>query len=112
MLLQVHTQIDGPRAVVRASGEIDMSTADSLKSEVHAALGRDCTDVTVDLRRVSFIDSVGLGVLVNCHKQLQQSGGAFRIVATNANVLRMFEITGLDNVFTITHSGPLENPVV
>jgi len=57
--------------------------------------------VVVDLSKATFIDSTTLGVLVGGVKRLRPNGGALTIVCTDQNICKIFEITGLDRVFTI-----------
>lgn len=110
MLLHVQSQLEAPRAVVTAVGEMDMSTADLVRVEVLQAFTSGCIDVTIDLSEVTFIDSVSLGVLVGCHKTLRASGGSLRIV-TGKTVRRMLAISGLDQVFTVAESWAAEEQV-
>ncbi len=94
--LRLEPVIAGDCAVVRVSGEIDVSTAPDLRD----ALNRPGTDhVVVDLRGVAFIDSTGLGVLVGALKRLQKRGGSLRIVTDRGRVRRLFEITKLTTAF-------------
>jgi anti-anti-sigma factor len=50
--------------------------------------------VVLDLRRCEWLDSVALGVLVRAHRKL--SLGRLVLVVTAPEILRLFEITGLD----------------
>jgi anti-sigma B factor antagonist len=59
----------------------------------------------VDLSQVSFIDSTGLGVLVGAEKQMRDAGQALRLVVTQPQILRLLELTGLDQVFTVLSNG-------
>jgi len=112
MLLHVQSRFDTPRAIVAAAGEMDMSTADLVRTEVMLAMTNGCTAVTLDLNEVSFIDSVSLGMLVGCHKRLRDlGGGALQIVINNHTVLRMLAITRLDEVFSVVDTRAPEAPV-
>ena len=57
--------------------------------------------VVVDLSAVSFLDSTGLGVLVQALNESTEAGGSLRLVVTDPNVLKVFEVTALDDVFGI-----------
>jgi anti-anti-sigma factor len=63
------------------------------------------------LSRVTFIDSVSLGMLVGCHKTLRAPGGALRIVSGRSTVRRMLAISGLDQVLTVVEPWAIEKPV-
>lgn len=82
-------------------GEVDAHTAPQLKSAIAGALDRGTTELIVDLDRVTFMDSTGLGVLVGGLKRLREVGGELRIVCTRRPILRILEITGLDKVIPL-----------
>ena len=58
-------------------------------------------NVVVDLGRVDFLDSTGLGVLVGAMKRLRVAHGSFGLVCSKEPLLKIFRITALDQVFPI-----------
>jgi anti-sigma B factor antagonist len=58
-------------------------------------------NVVVDLARVDFLDSTGLGVLVGALKRLRAANGTFGLVCAKEPLLKIFRITALDQVFPI-----------
>jgi anti-sigma B factor antagonist len=107
-LLQVDTTIDRDRGHVRLSGEIDLATVDGLRSAVTAAVADGARHVVVDLEQVSYIDSSGLGTLVGAHKRLTGLGGTLVVWCTQPRLLRLFTLTGVDQVLTLAspEAGP------
>jgi len=91
--------IDDTRQVVAVAGEIDLFTAPELKSAEALESGR--TRIVVDLTDTTFLDSTALGVLIGAVKRLRSREGVLTIVNTDANIAKTFEITGLDQIFTI-----------
>lgn len=90
-----------PGARIDASGEIDATTAPALRGDVYAAIDAKPGDViTVDLSKVEFLDSTGLGVLVGALKHARTNGGDLAISGAAPHVWKVFQITGLDKVFT------------
>ena len=59
-------------AVVRVIGELDCATSPRLRDEFIGLINRGIRSVTVDLARLDFIDSTGLGVLVSAMKRLRE----------------------------------------
>jgi len=55
----------------------------------------------VDLEDVGFIDSSGLGVLVQGKKQLDEADGEIALVVHDGPTLKVLAITGLDKVFRV-----------
>ena len=57
--------------------------------------------VIVDLTSVTFLDSTGLGTLVAARNRAEEAGGQLPIIGSGERVLKLFRITGLDEVFEI-----------
>jgi anti-sigma B factor antagonist len=93
--------LDAERHVVAVRGEIDLFTAPELKSTLTGAIDGGKTRVVVDLGETTFLDSTALGVLIGAVKRLRSRDGALTIVNTDENIAKTFEITGLDQIFTI-----------
>ncbi len=101
MELEISDQnVDG-WTVVAASGEIDVAAAPELREQLVAIIGDGTTQLVIDIENVDFIDSTGLGVLVGAIRRARSAGGDLRLVCTNSRLLKVFDVTGLDEVFTI-----------
>ncbi|MEV4139811.1 STAS domain-containing protein [Dactylosporangium sp. NPDC049742] len=88
--------------VVRADGELDVSTAPRLRQAITTALDEGSGTVIVDLTTVTFMDSTTLGVLIGAHNRVRESAsGSLRLVCPEERIRRVFRITGLDNVFPL-----------
>ncbi len=91
-------------AVVAPSGEIDVAAAPALRDALGRLVDEGTTRVVVDLDDVDFIDSTGLGVLVGAVRRARSAEGDLRLVCTNPRILKVFDVTGLDDVFVIGES--------
>jgi anti-sigma B factor antagonist len=89
------------RHLVAVRGEIDLFTAPELKTALATAIERGAAGVVVDLSETTFLDSTALGVLIGAVKRLRARDGRLVIVNQDVNIAKTFEITGLDQVFTI-----------
>ena len=96
--------IDDVRHVIAIGGEIDLFTAPDLKAALIGAIDAGKTRIVVDLSQTTFLDSTALGVLIGAIKRLRTRDGALTIVNTEQTIAKTFEITGLDQIFTITES--------
>jgi anti-sigma B factor antagonist len=92
---------DGGVVAVAVSGEIDLFTAPELKAAIADVVDGGSTRIVVDLTQTTFLDSTALGVLIGAVKRLRSTDGALSIVNTDATIAKTFEITGLDQIFTI-----------
>ena len=85
--------------VVAAPEEIDINNAGCLRETLAAAPeARRHATVVVDMSRTRFCDSAGLHVLVRAHKRALAAGGELRLVISDAAVLRIFAVTGVDSL--------------
>ncbi len=87
--------------VISLTGEVDLYTAPEFKQQLLDVIGKGGSHVVVDLTGTTFIDSTTLGVLVGGVKRLRTNGGQLSLVCSDRNITKIFEITGLDRVFTI-----------
>ena len=94
-------ELDSRTHVIAVSGEIHVSTAPQFSRRLNDAIGQGKTAVVLDLSDVTFIDSTGLSVLLNGLRRVTRRGGRMAIVCTNPTVLRLFQITNLDDTFDI-----------
>jgi anti-anti-sigma factor len=83
-------RLDGQ--TLHVAGEIDVSTSEALRERIDEALRAGT--VTLDMTGVEFIDSAGIGALLQATSEVKGEG-PIRIVASR-QVARFFEITGLD----------------
>jgi anti-sigma B factor antagonist len=90
--------------VLAVSGELDMATAPAVRERLHGLLAEGHEKLIVDLDNVGFLDSTALGVLVGVLKRVRTQDGDLRLVCNQPRVLKVFEITRLDQAFTIRDS--------
>ena len=96
--------LDDERHVIAVRGEIDLFTAPDLKATLLGAIDVGKNLIVVDLTETAFLDSTALGVLIGAIKRVRATDGALAIVNTDPNIAKTFEITGLDQIFTITET--------
>jgi anti-sigma B factor antagonist len=86
-------------SVVSLRGEIDVYTAPRLRQALIDLVEGGATDIVVDMTKVDFLDSTGLGVLVGGLKRVKSKEGELRLVVTAERIMKIFDITGLSKVF-------------
>jgi anti-sigma B factor antagonist len=87
--------------VIHVRGEIDIYTAPRLRELLIYLVSQDSYQLVVDLDKVRFLDSTGLGVLVGGLKRVRAHDGWLDLVCTREPMLKIFRITGLTEVFGI-----------
>jgi anti-sigma B factor antagonist len=104
MIMQIATTPGSDRYVITVSGEVDLATSPDLDAAIIAALDSGAGSLVIDLTDVSFMDSSGLGVIVRGLKRCREADKDLDLVITNERVLKVFGITGLDQVIPIHDS--------
>jgi anti-anti-sigma factor len=94
-------QLEGGTPVVSVMGEVDRVTATALEQALLGVAEDQSGEVIVDLTCCSFLDSRGLNALVETRARLERSHRPLALVLSNPNVLRIFQITGCDELFEI-----------
>ncbi|MGI8678345.1 MAG: STAS domain-containing protein [Jatrophihabitans sp.] len=101
MELSVSHQSVGGHPVVSVSGEVDVYSAPALRESLTELFTSGVDTVVVDLTEVAFLDSTGLGALVEARATTTDAGGSLPLVCNQDRILKLFAITGLDSVFAI-----------
>ena len=104
MHLTVDTRFEHGYNIVTPRGEIDLSTVEVFREVLSELLIQGRVHLLVDLDDTSFFDSMGFGALVGARRKAQAFNGSLGIVCSNPRLLRLFEVTALDRVFTITRT--------
>ncbi|MFG2006948.1 STAS domain-containing protein [Spirillospora sp. NPDC048911] len=92
---------DGELAVVAVSGEIDLHTADTLRTALRELDAAGRHRLVVDFSEVTFCDATGLGALVVAHNRAAEQGGAVRLAGLRPAQRRLLHISGLHRVLTL-----------
>jgi anti-sigma B factor antagonist len=88
--------------IVSVDGELDNATVPALESALLHALDSGAASIVLDLRRVSFIDSIGLRVLVWAARESRGDGDRLRIDCGSGAVRRIIELSTLDRSLPLT----------
>ncbi len=95
-----HNNKDGIE-IVDVEGEIDVYTAPRLRELLIDLVNNGHYQLVVNMEKVEFLDSTGLGVLVGGLKRVRAHDGSLDLVCTQERILKIFRITGLTKVFGI-----------
>jgi anti-sigma B factor antagonist len=91
-------------AVIAVHGELDVNSADALRSALSDGSNGDGRRVVLDLVGTTFIDSTALGIISGASKALARAGGSLTIVASDPRIVRVFKLTGLDRSIRVERS--------
>ncbi len=97
--VEVVTDRDAQRVFVVPHGELDIMTAGELRAALTEAADHGASEVVLDMRRLTFIDSTGIRLLVQTESAARFNGGRFAIIEGGDPVARMLAMTGLSDQF-------------
>lgn len=89
------------RFVVHVSGDLDALNGGELATLLSTAFGAAPEAVVLDLSELSFVDSIGLSVLVTAHNRGQAAGIPFEVHNVPESCMRVLEITRLVEVLDL-----------
>lgn len=101
MNLQVKKTTEGTKHYIEVVGEIDAYTAPKLRAEIIPLAEQQNHIIIVDMSEVTYLDSTGLGVFVGAFKTANKHQSEVILKNMTNRVRRLFDITGLDEIFTI-----------
>ena len=88
-------------------GELDVMHAPELCGAVEEAIARGAREVLVDCRQMEFLDSNGVGALLDLRSQLKALGGVLILFGPRGRVAQTLDVTGLAREFHIVEEpGP------
>ena len=87
--------------VVHLDGKLNMVQAPHFRALIKSHIAAGNNRISIDLTNVNFIDSSGLGALINGLKVTRQAGGDLRIAAPTEQVKLILGLTNLDRVLKI-----------
>lgn len=92
------------RYIVLTINEKNFTSANvsELKAEFAIQVAEGNTFIILNLEHVEFLDSSGLGAILNGDRNAKENGGIFIIYGVNENVMTLFKIAKLDKVLSIT----------
>ncbi|MCX7633269.1 MAG: STAS domain-containing protein [Turneriella sp.] len=92
----------GQHKVVRIIGDVDLYNVGDLKRAVFGLIDEgEVNSLVVDLSKVNYIDSSGVGALVAAHKKMKTQGGKFALLGPTEDVFNILKLATLDQFFKI-----------
>lgn len=89
-------------SVVEVDGRVVLGDGDGeLLEQVRDLLDHGHRRIALDLAGVPYMDSSGVGRLVECYTRVQERDGEIRLVRTSTRVRDLLRITGLDRIFAV-----------
>ena len=91
----------GGVAVVRLAGRLDFTSVTDARDQFASAISAGHRKLIVDLSKVEFVDSAGLGSLIGGMRAARQAGGDLRIANPSEQARMLLSLTSLDQVLKV-----------
>lgn len=91
---------------VQLTGELDISSASGVESRLMEVEQREPERLILDLRRVNFIDSTGLSMIINADGRAKKAGRRFTIVSGDGVPRRILRTVGLEDRLDVLSEPP------
>ena len=92
---------DSEKWIIKLEGEIDIYTAPQLKKVLYSLFDQKLADLSLECSQLNYMDSTGLGVLIGILKKMKEYEKKIYIKNLKTNIKKLFNITGLDNIFIL-----------
>ncbi len=99
--MNISSRMDGDVAILNLSGRLDLTSANELKCASRDIMGTGSRKLILNMGKVDFINSSGLGTLVSILKDVRSANGRLKLSNLAPYVKEIFEITQLTNIFDI-----------
>jgi anti-sigma B factor antagonist len=102
--MDITTRASGEIVILDITGEIDLYNAPEIKDIINKMIEDQKYNVIINLEKVSYIDSSGIGALISSLSNLKKYQGGLKIINVYASVKKVFELTKLTSFFEIYDS--------
>jgi len=95
-------QVEPDLIVVELSGHLNLGNElMSLESAVKRLIQDGARKLVMDLTKLDYIDSAGIGMLVGCNGQMDRAGGKMRVAGAQGSVAKAFGVVHMDRITSL-----------
>jgi stage II sporulation protein AA (anti-sigma F factor antagonist) len=100
--LAIELEVKNNVLCIRLAGELDHHTAEELRQRVTSKIEENkINHIILNLEKLSFMDSSGLGVILGRYKQIKSNGGEMVVCSISPAVKRLFDMSGLFKIIRL-----------
>lgn len=101
--LETHTSIKDSIATIKLTGQVDLTNSYQLKDIIDEQLQQGLIKLIIDTKKLNFIDSSCLGILISSLRKVKESSGVM-VIVVNQYVERLITVAGLGPIFNVEDS--------
>jgi anti-anti-sigma factor len=99
MKLEISSIENGKK--VKISGDLELQNSDMVLRNVLDSIDKSTKTLLMDLKEITFLDSMGIRILVNIRKHLIDNEGSMILTNVPPHIMEIFKLASLDKYFTI-----------
>lgn len=108
MSLAIDMEVKGSILCVRLDGELDHHSSEMLRKAVDEELNKGLyKHLVLNLEKLSFMDSSGLGVILGRYKRITSKGGEMVVCSISLPIKRLLEMSGLFKIIRLADDEPM-----
>ena len=98
--MKLSSRVDGDVTILDVEGKILFGDGDvEIKQAIDELLGQGRKKFLLNIAKVPYIDSAGLGQIIRCFTAIRKEGGALKLLSPNPRIIDLLTVTKLVNVF-------------
>ena len=98
---EIQTVTQDGIVILNLKGRVDATNSGQVHDKVMDEIKNGCNKMIINFSDVNYISSAGLRVLIFATKSFAKNSGSFAVCSLNENMMKIFEISGLVNLFSI-----------
>lgn len=87
--------------LVRFIGDLDATNVETVLEDICSLFNDGYVHIVSDFKKLRYVNSTGLGILLHFSKSAKEKGGSFKIANVNENVYEIIEIIGATSLLEI-----------
>ncbi|AFA49324.1 STAS domain-containing protein [Acetobacterium woodii] len=92
--------------MVRIKGEIDIYSIEEFRAAIEEKIETQAQEIRLDCSELSYMDSTGMGVLIELRNKTKEMGQKIVMVNPRPNIKKLLALTGVDKIIEI-----IDNPI-
>ena len=95
--------------VVTIKGEVDIYSIDVFRGAIEKSFDQEAREIILDCSELTYIDSIGMGVLIEMRNKSQELGKKMLMKNPRPNIKKLLTLTGVDQIIDIIERPSLES---
>ena len=99
--MEISVQNKANYTLIQLEGSLDIYTSLDLKAALEEHIKDDSPDVVIDMEKLTYIDSSGIGILIKALNYVQSMNGKLCVANLKPAIEKVFKVSGLTSYFEI-----------